>query len=428
MNEKYYGSNGDNALILNVNNQNIDSVNLVSSSFGEQAIDVSKLYSQSKILSYDPALMSTAFCSSKITYIDGAKGILRYRGYTIEELATKSNFLETAYLLIYGDIPSKSQLENFLNNIKGNLQINQKIVNIVELFPQNSHPMSILISSVASLSSLYHEHLSIDTTEHMNQVIYLIMAKVLSLSAMVYRYTHNKSHIDPNIEMNYMENFVHMIFGPSKHQDLLIQAIDVICLLHADHEQNASTAIVRMTGSTGADPLTCISNGMSALWGIYHGGANEAVVKMLQDIDSVDKIPAFIQKVKTDPKCKLMGFGHRIYKNFDPRAKIIKELCTKILDQYNSHEADKIFNIAMNLEQIALNDQYFISHKLYPNVDFYSGIIFKAIGLPENMFTVIFAFARTVGWLAQWKESIENKEKIVRPRQLYIGHQLRKYV
>lgn len=404
---------------------------VIHSSLGPNVIDVTKLYKESGIFTYDPAFMSTASCESKITYIDGNKGILKYRGYPIEQLAEKSDFLSVAHLLLYGDLPNKAEEKKFRKNICHHSMIHEQMNFLFRGFKRDAHPMSLMVGTVGSLSSFYHDSLDIKDPEQRELSAYRIIGKIPTLAAMSYKYTIGQPFIFPRNDLGYTANLMHMMFATPceeyKPDPILVNALDKIFVLHADHEQNASTSTVKLASSSGANPLACIAAGIASLWGPSHGGANEAVINMLNKIDDVKNIPQFIDRAK-DPKdpFKLMGFGHRVYKNYDPRAAVLKDTCHEVLDHLGKKE-DKLLKTALELEKIALHDKYFIEKKLFPNVDFYSGIIYKALGIPTQMYTSLFAVARTVGWIAQWKEMMEDpKMRIARPRQLYTGHKDRK--
>lgn len=400
---------------------------------GPEVIDMTTLYKESGLFTYDPGFMSTASCESSITYVDGEKGILRYRGYDIKELAVKSNFMEVCYLLLHGELPNKKEYALFVSEIKNRSLVHEQLQFLYRGFPRFSHPMAIMCGAFASLSAFYHDSLNINDEEQRRIAALRMIAKTPTLAAMAYKYSFGKPFIYPRNELDYTSNFLHMLFAtPSedyKVNKVLAKAMDMIFILHADHEQNASTSTVRLAGSSGANPFACISAGIASLWGPAHGGANEAVIHMLEDIGDVKNIPKFIKKAKDkDDPFRLMGFGHRVYKNYDPRANVLKDTCHEVLAELGVRN-NLLLKIAVKLEEIALTDKYFIERKLYPNVDFYSGIIYKAMGLPSNLYTVLFAIARTAGWVAQWKEMVEDpKQKIGRPRQLYTGHKLRKYV
>ena len=396
------------------------------------AIDVRGLYRDTGMFTYDPGFMSTASCESKITYIDGDKGVLRYRGYPIEELAAKSNFAEVEYLLLYGELPNKTQLENFQTSVNHHTLVHEQLQFLYRGFPRKAHPMAIMVGAVASLSAFYHDSTDISDPNYRDEACIRMIAKIPTLAAFAYKYSIGQPFIYPQNSLSIAGNFLRMMFAVPceeyKINPVIEKALDKIFILHADHEQNASTSTVRLAGSTGANPYACIASGITSLWGPAHGGANEAVIKMLKEIGHKKNIPTYIKKAK-DPKdsFRLMGFGHRVYKNYDPRAKVLKESCKEVLQELNIKN-DPLLEVAMELEKIALEDDYFINRKLYPNVDFYSGIIYKALNIPVQMFTVLFAIARTVGWVAQWKEMIEDTDtKIGRPRQIYIGYNKRKY-
>ena len=399
---------------------------IYNSTEGESVIDISKLHSKANIFTYDPGFTSTASCESKITFIDGEKGILRYRGYDIEDLANKSDFIEVVNLLIYGDLPNKKQLKKYKNLISRHTLLHEQIINFFQGFRRDAHPMAMMVGVMGALSSFYQDSLDINDAHQRQEATRRIVAKSATIGAMSYKYSIGQSFVSPKNSLSFSENFLHMCFSNSaedyKISPLLAKAMDTIFILHADHEQNASTSTVRLAGSSGANPFACIAAGVSSLWGPAHGGANQAALEMLEEIKFSKNINKFIKKAKnkSDP-FKLMGFGHRVYKNYDPRAKILKAICQKVLKHVGIKD-DPILKLAMDLEKIALKDKYFIEKKLYPNVDFYSGIILRAIGFPPEMFTVIFAIARTAGWTAQWTEMTEDPiQKIGRPRQLYTG-------
>jgi citrate synthase len=392
---------------------------------GPDAIDVSPL-SKEGIFTYDPGFMSTAACESKITYIDGEQGILLYRGYPIEQLAEKADYLEVCYLLLNGELPSLTQKAKFIDTIKHHTLVHEQMRNFFNGFRRDAHPMAIMVGTVGALSSFYHDSLDITDPAQRQMAAYRLIAKMPTIAAMCYKYSIGQPFMLPQNQMDYAENFLHMMHDTPcdkfSSNPILSRAMDRIFILHADHEQNASTSTVRLAGSTGANPFACISAGMAALWGPAHGGANEAALKMLMEIGDVSKINIYINKAKdkNDP-FRLMGFGHRVYKNFDPRAKIMRETCHEVLDEIGAKD-NPLFKVAMELERIALQDEYFIEKKLYPNIDFYSGITLSAMGIPISMFTVIFALARTVGWLAHWNEMISQPNyRLGRPRQLYTG-------
>lgn len=403
---------------------------MYSGSVGPDVIDVSSLTSKG-YFTYDPGFMATASCDSKITYIDGGAGVLLHRGYPIDQLAEHSDYLETCYLLLNGELPNKEQKEEFVDTITHHTMVHENISRFFRGFRSDAHPMSIMCGAVGALASFYHDSLDITDEQHRKVSAHRLIAKMPTLAAMCYKHHIGQPFMYPRNDLSYSENFLHMMFGTPcdepKVNPVLARAMDKIFLLHADHEQNASTSTVRLAGSSGANPFACIAAGIATLWGPAHGGANEAVLTMLEEIGSVDRIDEFVARAKdkNDP-FRLMGFGHRVYKNFDPRAKVMKESCDEVLAELGL-ENDPLLAIAKRLEEIALEDEYFIEKKLYPNVDFYSGIIMKAIGIPTDMFTVIFATGRTVGWIAHWHEMISNPYKIGRPRQLYTGYASRDY-
>lgn len=406
-------------------------LDVFSGTLGPDVVDVSSLFKHG-YFTYDSGFNSTAACESKITYIDGEKGVLLYRGYPIEQLANQSNFLEVCYLLLNGELPNKTEYEQFCKDITHHTMVHEQIRNFFNGFRRDAHPMAIMVGVVGALSAFYHDTLDIQNPEHRTISALRLIAKMPTIAAMCYKYSIGQPFMQPVNRLSYAENFLHMMFGTpceeTKPNPVLARALDRIFILHADHEQNASTSTVRLAGSTGANPFACISAGIGALWGPAHGGANEAVLNMLREIGDVSRIHKFIERAK-DPKdsFRLMGFGHRVYKNYDPRAKVMRETCHEVLEAVGAQN-DPVFKLAMELEKIALQDEYFVEKKLYPNVDFYSGITLSAIGIPTNMFTVIFALARTVGWVAQWNEMISNPYRLGRPRQLYTGHKERDYV
>ena len=394
-------------------------------STGPDVVDVSSLVAKG-FFTYDPGFMSTAACESDITFIDGGKGVLLHRGYPIEQLAAKVSFLDTCFLLLNGELPTATEKVEFENNIRYHTMVDEQIHDFFKGFPRTSHPMAMLLSVEGALSAFYHDNLDNDNPEHRKAVAHRVIAKMPTLAAMCYKHGVGQPFMYPQNDMGFAENFLHMMFGTPcdtpKVSPVLAKAMDTIFLLHADHEQNASTSTARLAGSSGANPYACIASGIAALWGPAHGGANEAVLEQLAEIGDVKNIEDYIlrAKDKNDP-FRLMGFGHRVYKNFDPRATVMREICNEVLDELGV-EDDPLFKIARKLEKIALEDDYFIERKLYPNVDFYSGIILKAIGIPTSLFTVIFATGRTPGWIAHWDEMLSNPFRIGRPRQLYKGH------
>jgi len=395
-----------------------------SGTLGQDVIDVRSLTSEG-IFTYDPGFVSTAACESKITFIDGDKGILLHRGYPIDQLANQSDYLETCYLLLYGELPTKEQKEEFVGTVMNHTMVHEQITHFFNGFRRDAHPMAVMCGVVGALSAFYHDSLDINDERHRQTCAFRLIAKMPTLAAMSYKYVVGQPFMFPRNDLNYSENFLHMMFGvPTERTEVnpvLAKAMDKIFILHADHEQNASTSTVRLAGSSGANPFACIAAGIAALWGPAHGGANEAVLNMLDEIGDVSNVDKYIAKAKdkNDP-FRLMGFGHRVYKNFDPRAKVMRETCHEVLKELGIQD-DPLLDLAMKLEDIARSDSYFIEKKLYPNVDFYSGIILKAIGIPTSMFTVIFALARTVGWIAHWNEMISGSYRIGRPRQLYTG-------
>jgi len=398
---------------------------VISGTVGPDVVDVRSLVSKG-IFTFDPGFVSTASCESEITYIDGDNGILLHRGYPIEQLAEKASFLDTCFLLLNGELPTPQEKADFENTIRYHTMVDQQIHEFFKGFPRNAHPMAMLCGAVGGLSAFYHENLDIEDADHRKQAAHRIIAKMPTLAAMVYKHGVGQPFMYPQNDMGFSANFLHMMFGtpcePPKVSKTLSKAMDVIFTLHADHEQNASTSTVRLAGSSGANPYACIASGIAALWGPSHGGANEAVLEMLYEINDEKNISNFILKAKDkDDPFRLMGFGHRVYKNFDPRATVMRKICDDVLEELGVKD-DPLFRIARKLEQIALEDEYFIERKLYPNVDFYSGIILKAIGIPTNLFTVIFATGRTPGWISHWDEMLSSPYKIGRPRQLYKGH------
>ena len=402
---------------------------IYSGTAGTDVIDVRAL-GQHGYFTFDPGFMSTGSCESKITYIDGDNGILLHRGYPIEQLAVESDYLETCYLLLEGELPTKAQYDNFTHVITRHTMVHEKLASFFQGFRVDAHPMAMLCGVVGAMSSFYHSDLNVNDPEQRKRSAHRLIAKLPTIAAMAYKYTVGQPFVYPRNDLSYSENFLHMMFSVPADVDykvnpVLAKAMDRIFTLHADHEQNASTSTVRLAGSTGANPYACIAAGIAALWGPAHGGANEAVLNMLDEIGSVENVAGFMEKVKTK-EVKLMGFGHRVYKNFDPRAKVMKQTCDEVLAALGIN--DPQLELAMELERIALSDPYFVERKLYPNVDFYSGIILKAIGIPTSMFTVIFALARTVGWISHWLEMHSAPYKIGRPRQLYTGHTQRDIV
>ncbi len=400
-----------------------------SGTLGPDVVDVRGLTAEG-VFTFDPGFMATSSCESKITFIDGDKGVLLHRGYPIEQLAEKADFLETCYLLLKGELPSDEEKNVFDSTIKNHTMVHEQLSHFLNGFRRDAHPMAIMCGVVGALSAFYHDSLDINDPHHREISAIRLIAKMPTLAAMVYKYSVGQPFMFPRNDLSYSENFLHMMFNTpceeKKVNPVLARAMDRIFVLHADHEQNASTSTVRLAGSSGANPFACIAAGIAALWGPAHGGANEAVLKMLDEIGDVSNIEKFVAKAKDkDDPFKLMGFGHRVYKNFDPRAKVMKQTCDEVLTELGIN--DPQLELAMKLEEIARTDPYFVERNLYPNVDFYSGIILKAIGIPTSMFTVIFATGRTPGWIAHWNEMISMPYKIGRPRQLYTGSTKRDY-
>ena len=402
-------------------------------SIGPSVIDIGKLYGQTGMFTFDPGFTSTASCESKITYIDGDEGVLLYRGYPIEQLAEQGDFLESCYLLYYGELPTPAQRKEFEKNITLHTMVHEQMTRFYQGFRRDAHPMAVMVAVVGAMSAFYHDSTDINDARQREIACHRMIAKLPTIAAMAYKYHIGQPFIYPKNDHSYAANFLQMCFAVPceeyKVNPVMARAMDRIFVLHADHEQNASTSTVRLAGSSGANPFACISAGIACLWGPAHGGANEAALKMLSEIGRPENIPDFISKVKDkNSNVRLMGFGHRVYKNYDPRAKIMQATAKEVFDQLGLVE-DPLLQVAQELEKVALSDEYFISRKLYPNVDFYSGIILRAMGFPVSMFTVLFALARTVGWISQWKEMIEEpNQKIGRPRQLYTGPTRRDYV
>ena len=425
-------ANGSVTMTLDGSNKSF-SLPLRPGTLGPAVADVSKLYSNLGIFTYDPGYGMTASCESKITYIDGDEGVLLHRGYPIDQLAEHSSFLEVAYLLLNGDLPTAEERHEFEHGVMRHTMLHEQLRRFYDGFRRDAHPMAVLCGVVGALSAFYHDSLDINDPEHRRISAFRLIAKLPTIAAWAYKYTIGQPFMYPRNDLGYAENFLYMMNAvpaePYHVSPVLARAMDRIFILHADHEQNASTSTVRLAGSTGANPFACIAAGIASLWGPAHGGANEAVLKMLGEIGHKDNIPAFIEKVKDkDSGVRLMGFGHRVYKNYDPRAKIMERTCHEVLAEMGIKD-DPLLDLAMELERIARHDDYFISKKLYPNVDFYSGIILKAMGFPTSMFTVLFAVARTVGWISQWKEMIEDpSQRIGRPRQVYTGSVQRDFV
>ncbi len=421
-----------NVALLHYQGKNIE-LPIIKGSEGPDVVDISSLYNELQLFTYDPGFSVTASCYSNITFIDGEAGRLLYRGYPIQSLAEHCDFLEVAHLLLYGELPTASQKKNFVGEINHHTLVHEQMSSFFHGFRRDSHPMAIMVGVVGALSSFYHDSLDIHDPQQCNLASLRIIAKMPTLAAMAYKYSLGQPFLYPKNRLCYSGNFLRMMFGlpcePYEINPILVKAMDRVLILHADHEQNASTSTVRLAGSSGANPFACIASGIAALWGPAHGGANEAVLNMLQQIAHKNRIPEFIKRAKdkNDP-FRLMGFGHRVYKNYDPRALIMRQTCHEVLDALGI-ENDPLLELAIELEKIALQDDYFVTKRLYPNVDFYSGIIFRAMGIPTSMFTVLFAIARTVGWVAQWQEMISDPtQKIGRPRQLYCGPRERPFI
>ena len=401
---------------------------------GPDVIDIGRLYREQGVFTYDPGFVATGSCKSDITFIDGEKGILMYRGYPVEQLAANSNFIEVCYLLLNGELPTADELEEFDTTIRTHTMLNEGMLNFFKGFRYNAHPMAMLSAVVGSMSAYYHDTTDVHNPEHRDIFAHRIVAKLPTIAAAAYKLSTGQPFMYPKNKLNYTENFLQMMFSvpaePYEIDPIQAEALDLLFILHADHEQNCSTSTVRMAGSSGANPYSAIAAGISALWGPAHGGANEAVLKMLAEIGDVSQIDKYIAKAKDkDDPFRLMGFGHRVYKNFDPRATIIREMAHKVLDALPNNNETPLFELARKLEEVALNDDYFKEKNLYPNVDFYSGIIYKALGIPTSMFTVMFALGRSVGWVAHWREMISSpNQKIARPRQLYVGAAERDYI
>ena len=417
---------------LTIGNKTLD-LPIHSPTIGPDVLDIRKLYAQGDVFTYDPGFTSTASCSSTITYIDGDKGELLYRGYPIEQLAEKSHHLEVCYLLLYGELPTPQQMVDFETRVTRHTMVHEQMHYFFRGFRRDSHPMATMVGVVGAMSAFYHDSLDINDPWQREVAAIRMIAKLPTIAAMAYKYSIGQPFVYPKNSLDYAGNFLHMCFSvPAEEYEVspvLAKALDRIMMLHADHEQNASTSTVRLAGSSGANPFACVAAGIACLWGPAHGGANQACLEMLREIGTVDRIPEYIAKAKDKTSgFRLMGFGHRVYKNFDPRAKVMKESADEVLELMGIHN-NPTLQVAKELERIALEDEYFVSKKLYPNVDFYSGIILDAMGFPTSMFTPIFALARTVGWISQWKEMVgEKNQKIGRPRQLYIGETQRDYV
>jgi citrate synthase len=432
MNNKASGARPNGLATLSYGNKKID-LPVYKGTEGPDVVDIRKLYGETDLFTYDPGFTSTASCESDITFIDGDKGILLYRGYPIDQLAKNSNFLETCYLLLNGELPTPKQSADFKNTITYHTMVHEQINFLFRGFRRDAHPMAVMVGVVGALSAFYHDSTDITDKRQREIASHRLIAKMPTIAAMAYKYSIGQPFVYPLNHLGYTENFMRMCFAVPceeyKVNPVLTKALDTIFILHADHEQNASTSTVRLAGSSGANPFACIAAGIACLWGPAHGGANEAALKMLQEIGTIDRVPEYVKRAKdwSDP-FRLMGFGHRVYKNYDPRAKVMRDQCYAVLDELGKHD-DPLLKTALELERIALQDDYFIEKKLYPNIDFYSGITLKALGFPNDMFTALFALARTVGWVAQWQEMIEDPEqKIGRPRQIYTGAHRRDYI
>lgn len=419
-------------LINNSDGRTVD-LPLYKGTIGPEVMDIGKLYSEMGIFTFDPGFVATGSCRSSITYIDGDKGKLWYRGYPIEQLAEKATFLEVAYLLLYGELPSLEQLASFEHIIRHHSMLNETLKNFFDGFHYNAHPMAVMVGVVGSLSAFYHDSLDINNPRHREISAHRMIAKMPTIAAASYKHNIGEPFIYPRNELDYCANFLYMMFAtpcePYLPDPLAVKAVNLLFILHADHEQNASTSTVRLAGSSQANPFACLASGIASLWGPSHGGANEAVLDMLSKIGDVSNVPRFIDKAKDpDDPFRLMGFGHRVYKNHDPRATIIRKVCHELLDSM-ADTNNPLFELALKLEEVALSDEYFIERKLYPNVDFYSGIIYRALNIPRSMFTVMFAIARTVGWMSHWMEMMDDPDqRIGRPRQIYTGHDRRDYI
>ncbi len=416
---------------LTVNNKQLE-LPVYGGSVGPDAIDIRRLYSEGKVFTYDPGFTSTAACESQITYIDGDEGVLLYRGYPIDQLAEKSSFVEVCYLLLHGELPNEKQLKSFDQTSTYHTMLHAQFDRFFEGLRRDAHPMAIMVGTVGALAAFYHDSTDINDPHQRMVASHRLIAKMPTIAARAFKYSIGQPFVSPRNELDYASNFLRQCFAvPAEDyvvNPVMARAMDVFFILHADHEQNASPSTVRLAGSSGANPFACISSGIACLWGPAHGGANEAALNMLEEIGHVDNIPAFIKRVKDpDDDIRLMGFGHRVYKSYDPRAKAMQKLCHQVLKEVGA-EDNELLKVAIELEKIALNDEYFIERKLYPNVDFYSGITLRAMGFPSSMFTVLFALARTVGWIAQWTEMMEDaSQKIGRPRQVYTGPAQRDY-
>ncbi len=414
---------------LTVDGKSVD-LPVLTGSIGPDVIDIRTLYGKTGMFTFDPGFMATAACKSSITYIDGDAGVLLYRGYPIEQLAQQCDFLETCYLILKGELPNAQQKDQFENTIRRHTMVHEQLSRFYSGFRRDAHPMAVMVGVVGALSAFYHDAMDFSDQEHRDISANRLIAKLPTITAMAYKYNIGQPFMHPRNELSYTANFMQMMFAvpsePYRPNPVLVRALDRILILHADHEQNASTSTVRLAGSSGANPFACIASGIACLWGPAHGGANEAVLNMLEHIGDVSRVGEYIKRAKDkNDTFRLMGFGHRVYKNYDPRAKLMRETCYEVLNELGLQN-DRLFKLAMELERIALEDPYFVEKKLYPNVDFYSGIVQRALGIPKSMFTAIFAMARTVGWIAQWNEMISDPEqKIGRPRQLFTGAQRR---
>jgi citrate synthase len=432
MNNKASGAQPNGTAMLTYGNTRIE-LPVLSATEGPNVVDIRKLYGDADLFTFDPGFTSTASCESDITFIDGDKGILLYRGYPIDQLAKHSNFLEVCYLLLYGELPTPKQMTEFDHTITFHTMVHEQINSLFRAFRRDAHPMAVMVGVVGALSAFYHDSTDI-TDKHQREIAsHRMIAKMPTIAAMAFKYSLGQPFVYPLNHLGYTENFMRMCFAVPcaeyKINPVLAKALDTIFILHADHEQNASTSTVRLAGSSGANPFACIAAGIACLWGPAHGGANEAALKMLQEIGTIDRVPEYVKRAKDkNDSFRLMGFGHRVYKNYDPRAKVMRDQCYAVLDELGKHD-DPLLKTALELERIALQDDYFIEKKLYPNIDFYSGITLKALGFPTDMFTALFALARTVGWVAQWQEMIEDpQQKIGRPRQIYTGPHRRDYI